>query len=215
MKAVIMAGGEGTRLRPITETMPKPLVETDGIPTLEHIFRLLLRHGITEAALTTRYLGDMIRAREGDEYISPAGERLELCYFEERDPLGTAGGVRQAEPFWRGGEPFLVISGDAMTDADLTAAEEFHRQKGSAVTVLLSYAPDPREYGTVILARGGRITGFSEKPAWQRALSGTVNTGIYILSRRRFLSRSAREKNATLQPICSRRCSSRAFRCTG
>ena len=117
MKAVIMAGGEGTRLRPITETMPKPLVETDGIPTLEHIFRLLLRHGITEAALTTRYLGDMIRAREGDEYISPAGERLELCYFEERDPLGTAGGVRQAEPFWRGGEPFLVISGDAMTDA--------------------------------------------------------------------------------------------------
>lgn len=182
MKAVIMAGGEGTRLRPITETMPKPLVETDGIPTLEHIFRLLLRHGITEAALTTRYLGDMIRAREGDEYISPAGERLELCYFEERDPLGTAGGVRQAEPFWRGGEPFLVISGDAMTDADLTAAEEFHRQKGSAVTVLLSYAPDPREYGTVILARGGRITGFSEKPAWQRALSGTVNTGIYIIS---------------------------------
>ncbi len=176
-------GRRGNKASPDNrKTMPKPLVETDGIPTLEHIFRLLLRHGITEAALTTRYLGDMIRAREGDEYISPAGERLELCYFEERDPLGTAGGVRQAEPFWRGGEPFLVISGDAMTDADLTAAEEFHRQKGSAVTVLLSYAPDPREYGTVILARGGRITGFSEKPAWQRALSGTVNTGIYIIS---------------------------------
>lgn len=182
MKAVIMAGGEGTRLRPITETMPKPLVEIDGVPVLEHIFRLLLRHGITEAALTTRYLGDMIKSREGDEYISPDGGRLDLCYFEEREALGTAGGVREAEPFWHGSEPFLVISGDAVTDADLTAAEEFHRQKGGAVTVLLSYAPDPREYGTVILAPGGRITGFSEKPAWQRALSGTVNTGIYIIS---------------------------------
>lgn len=182
MKAVIMAGGEGTRLRPITETMPKPLVEVGGIPVLEHIFRLLLRHGITEAALTTRYLGDVIRSREGDAYTSPAGERLGLCCFEEREPLGTAGGVRQAKPFWQGSEPFLVISGDAMTDFDLTAAEEFHRRKGGAVTVLLSYAPDPREYGTVIMSEGGRIIGFSEKPAWQRALSGTVNTGIYIIS---------------------------------
>lgn len=182
-----MAGGEGTRLRPITESMPKPLVAVGGIPVIEHIFRLLLDHGITEAAITTRYLGEMIEKRYRDGYEYPEGsteKHLLLRFFREDKPLGTAGGVKNAESFYGGDETFLVISGDAMTDIDLSEMISAHREKGAAVTIALSSAADPREYGTVLCDGDGRIARFIEKPAWQHVLTDSVNTGIYLISPR-------------------------------
>lgn len=180
-----MAGGEGTRLRPITENMPKPLVEVSGIPVIEHIFRLLMKHGISEAAVTTRYLGDMIKNRYGESYSAgnaSAAKTLRLRYFEEKLPLGTAGGVKNASEIYSDGEPFLVISGDAMTNTDISEMVSFHSEKNADVTIALSCAADPREYGTVLCGRDGRITKFIEKPAWQHVLTDAVNTGIYIIN---------------------------------
>lgn len=180
-----MAGGEGTRLRPITESMPKPLVEADGIPVIEHIFRLLIKHGVSEAAVTTRYLGDMIKNRYGASYSTGstgASRILRLRYYEEKLPLGTAGGVKNASEIYSDGKPFLVISGDAMTDTDISEMMSFHSEKEADVTVALSCAADPREYGTVLCGKEGRITKFIEKPAWQHVLTDAVNTGIYIIN---------------------------------
>lgn len=179
-----MAGGEGKRLRPITERIPKPLVEVGGIPIIEHIFKLLIKHNISEAWITTRYLGNLIEERFGDSYFLDGDNSAKLClrYSAEDTPLGTAGGVKKAFDSAGFDSSFLVISGDAMTDIDLSAAEAFHTQNSADVTIILSSASDPREYGTVLCGSDGRITRFIEKPAWQQVLTDTVNTGIYIIN---------------------------------
>jgi len=184
LKAIIMAGGEGKRLRPITERIPKPLVEVGGIPIIEHIFKLLIKHNISEAWITTRYLGNLIEERFGDSYFLDGDNSAKLClrYSAEDTPLGTAGGVKKAFDSAGFDSSFLVISGDAMTDIDLSAAEAFHTQNSADVTIILSSASDPREYGTVLCGSDGRITRFIEKPAWQQVLTDTVNTGIYIIN---------------------------------
>lgn len=184
MKAIIMAGGEGKRLRPITEKIPKPLVEVGGIPIIEHIFKLLIKHNISEAWITTRYLGNLIEERFGNSYLSNDNNqgRLSISYSYEDTPLGTAGGVKKAFDSAGFDSSFLVISGDAMTDIDLSAAESFHIQSSADITVILSSASDPREYGTVLCGSDGKITRFIEKPAWQQVLTDTVNTGIYIIN---------------------------------
>ncbi|MCL2107650.1 MAG: sugar phosphate nucleotidyltransferase, partial [Oscillospiraceae bacterium] len=175
MKAVIMAGGEGSRLRPLTCNCPKPLARLCGKPVLEYIFDLALRHGVTEATLTLGYLAGMVT----EQYRSGAYRQLKLGFVTEESPLGTAGGVALAARGWQ--EPFLVLSGDAMCDLDLSRARQFHQNSGAAVTIVGVEVEDPREYGLMRLDETGRVRGFIEKPAWGQATSNLANTGIYFI----------------------------------
>jgi mannose-1-phosphate guanylyltransferase / phosphomannomutase len=171
-----MAGGEGTRLRPMTANQPKPMLPVVNKPIMEHVLRLLKRHGFSETVVTVQFLASMVRNYFGD------GEEMgmSLQYATEEIPLGTAGSVRNAQDALRD-EPFLVISGDALTDLDLSELVKFHQQKGAMVTVALSRVPNPLEFGIVILDEDGRIQRFLEKPTWGQVFSDTVNTGIYVM----------------------------------
>ena len=171
-----MAGGEGSRLRPITANRPKPLVPVGNLPIMEHILGLLRRHGIHEVVCTLHYLADEIQSYFDDG--SDLG--VDLTYSIEDSPLGTAGSVKKAEELLRDGT-FIIVSGDALTDCDLTKAIEFHRKMGSIATLILSRVPNPLEFGVVITDNDGRIERFLEKPSWSEVFSDTVNTGMYIL----------------------------------
>ena len=175
MKAVIMAGGEGSRLRPLTCDRPKPKVPVMNRPLMEYGVELLQRHGFRESAVTLQYLPEKIRDHFGD------GRRfgVNLHYFVEEEPLGTAGSVKNAASLLD--ETFVVVSGDALTDFDLTAAVEFHRARNAAATLVLKSVENPLEYGVVMIDPEGRINRFLEKPGWGEVFSDTVNTGIYIL----------------------------------
>ncbi|MFC4767611.1 sugar phosphate nucleotidyltransferase [Effusibacillus consociatus] len=175
MKAVIMAGGKGTRLRPLTCHLPKPMVPLLDRPCMEYIIDLLKRHGITDIAVTVQYLPQVIKNHFGDG--SDFGIRLH--YFEETSPLGTAGSVKNAEEFLD--ETFLVISGDALTDFDLSLAIEYHKAKQAIGTLVLTQVEVPLEYGVVMTQEDGKIIRFLEKPSWSEVFSDTVNTGIYVL----------------------------------
>src|SRR5947207_2850198 len=176
MKAVVMAGGEGTRLRPLTSHRPKPLAPVLNKPIMEHIILLLKDHGITEIVVTLHYLADEIEGYFGDG--SEWG--VKLHYSVEDTPLGTAGSVKQAEDLLRD-DTFVIVSGDALTDIDLTKAIEFHTRKESLATIVLSHVPNPLEFGVVITDDEGRIRRFLEKPSWGEVFSDTVNTGMYVL----------------------------------
>ncbi|MEO8287625.1 MAG: mannose-1-phosphate guanyltransferase [Chloroflexota bacterium] len=175
MKAVIMAGGEGSRLRPLTIRRPKPMVPVVDRPAIVHILELLKRHGITEVVVTLQYLAAVIQEYLGDG----ANYGMKISYTVEESPLGTAGSVRQAIDMLD--DTFMVISGDALTDFDLTTAIRFHRQKKATATIVLKRMPNPLEYGVVIIDDNGRVRQFQEKPSWGEVFSDTVNTGIYIL----------------------------------
>ncbi|HYH27339.1 MAG TPA: sugar phosphate nucleotidyltransferase, partial [Actinomycetota bacterium] len=175
MKAVLMAGGQGTRLRPLTSNQPKPMLPIVGRPMMEHVLRLLREHGYTDVVATVQFLASVIR-----NYFGTGTELgVELAYSHEDEPLGTAGSVKKAEHFLD--DTFLVISGDAVTDIDLSAAAEAHRQRGAGVTVVLKRVEDPLEFGIVTTAEDGRIERFLEKPGWGEVFSDTINTGIYII----------------------------------
>ncbi|MBT2212249.1 mannose-1-phosphate guanyltransferase [Actinomadura sp. NEAU-AAG7] len=176
MKAVVMAGGEGTRLRPMTANQPKPLLPLVNRPIMEHVLRLLKRHGFTETVVTVQFLAALIRNYFGD------GDELgmALSYATEEIPLGTAGSVRNAGEALRD-DPFLVISGDALTDIDLTDMVRFHRRSGALVTIGLKRVPNPLEFGIIIVDDEGRVRRFLEKPTWGQVFSDTVNTGIYVM----------------------------------
>ncbi len=171
-----MAGGEGSRLRPLTANRPKPLVPICNVPIMEHILTLLRRHHIEDVVATVHYLADEIQGYFGDG--SDFGVKLQ--YSVERTPLGTAGSVKNAEA-QLAGETFLIISGDALTDCDLTKAIEFHRAKKSLATLVLYRVAEPLEFGVVITDENHRVERFLEKPSWSEVFSDTVNTGIYIL----------------------------------
>ncbi|NLM53009.1 MAG: NTP transferase domain-containing protein [Firmicutes bacterium] len=175
MKAIIMAGGEGSRLRPLTCDRPKPMVPLVNRPMMEHIVALLKAYGFTDIGVTLQYLPEQIKNYFGD------GRQfgVKMQYFVEDSPLGTAGSVKNSGDFLD--ETFIVISGDALTDFDLQKAVDFHRQKGGIATLVLTSVETPLEYGVVIADKDGRITRFLEKPAWGEVFSDTVNTGIYIL----------------------------------
>jgi len=175
MKAVVMAGGEGSRLRPLTSGIPKPLVPVVGKPVMEHILRLLRKHGVTDVVVTLQYLGSAIRDYFGDG--SDFG--VDITYVVEDSPLGTAGSVKNAQEFLD--EPFIVISGDALTDIDLGAVMRYHEEKGAAATIVLTSVPNPLEYGVVITSPDGTIKRFLEKPSWGEVFSDQVNTGIYVI----------------------------------
>ena len=171
-----MAGGEGSRLRPMTANQPKPLLPVVNRPLMEHVLRLLRRHGTTDTVVTVQFLASLVRTYFGD------GDELgmNLSYATEQTPLGTAGSVKNAEAALSD-DTFLVISGDALTDIDLTALAQAHRAKGSLVTVCLARRPDPLEFGIVITDADDRIERFLEKPTWGQVFSDTVNTGIYVM----------------------------------
>jgi len=175
VKAVVMAGGEGTRLRPLTSNQPKPMVPIVGKPCMEHILELLRRHNLTDVVVTLAFMPQAIRSYFGD------GESLgmNITYSVEESPLGTAGSVKQA--VGEGDESLLVISGDALCDIDLTSLLEFHREKKAAVTIALKSVENPLEFGIVVTDDEGRIERFLEKPSWGQVFSDTINTGIYVL----------------------------------
>jgi len=171
-----MAGGEGTRLRPMTANQPKPLLPVVNKPIMDHVLRLLRRHSFDETIVTVQFLASMVRNYFGD------GEEfgMSLQYATEDIPLGTAGSVKNAETALRDA-PFLVVSGDALTDIDLSDLVRFHKDNQALVTVALARVPDPLEFGIVIANADGRIERFLEKPTWGQVFSDTVNTGIYVM----------------------------------
>jgi mannose-1-phosphate guanylyltransferase/mannose-1-phosphate guanylyltransferase/phosphomannomutase len=169
MKAMVLAAGLGTRLRPLTYEITKPMVPVLDRPVMAHILDLLDRHGFEDVIANLHYFPDSIKKH--------FGERLEYRYEEEL--LGTAGGVRACSEFF-GEDAFLIISGDALTDIDLGAFVARHRAAGGIATLSVKKVSDTREYGVVLHDREGRITGFQEKPEPDEALSDLGNCGIYI-----------------------------------
>ncbi|NER83393.1 MAG: NTP transferase domain-containing protein, partial [Leptolyngbya sp. SIO1D8] len=176
MRAVLMAGGSGTRLRPLTCDLPKPMVPILNRPIAEHIINLLKRNGIHEVIATLYYLPDVMR-----DYFQDGREfGVQMTYAVEEDqPLGTAGCVKNIADLLD--DTFLVISGDGVTDLDLQAAIQFHKEKGSKATLVLAHVPNPVEFGVVITDKEQRIKRFLEKPSTSEIFSDTVNTGTYIL----------------------------------
>ncbi|HYZ99963.1 MAG TPA: nucleotidyltransferase family protein, partial [Acidimicrobiales bacterium] len=175
MKAVIMAGGEGTRLRPLTSNAPKPMMPIANTPMMEHIVRLLRQHGFDDIVVTIAFLGNHIRDYFGDG--SELGVRM--VYATEETPLGTAGSVLNARDGLR--ERFLVISGDVVTDFDLDAIVRFHEEREAVATIGLTPVEDPLEFGIVITRDDGSVERFLEKPTWGQVFSDTINTGIFVL----------------------------------
>jgi mannose-1-phosphate guanylyltransferase/phosphomannomutase len=175
MKAVIMAGGEGSRLRPLTSNQPKPMAPLVNRPMMEHIVTLLRRHGFDDIVVTVAYMANSIRTYFGDG--SEFGVRIQ--YAIEDEPMGTAGSVGNAKGVLD--DRFLVISGDVLTDVDLTAIVDFHDQHKAMATIGLCAVEDPLEYGIVILRDDGSVERFLEKPTWGQVFSDTINTGIYVV----------------------------------
>ncbi len=180
MKAVILAGGEGTRLRPLTSNQPKPMMPLVNRPMLEHIVTLLSRHGFDDIVVTVAYLGNQIRDYFGDG--SEFGVRMR--YATEDSPLGTAGSVRNAADELD--DTFLVISGDVLTDIDLAELVKEHRASDAFASIALKRVQNPLEFGIVITKPDGEIERFLEKPTWGQVFSDTINTGIYVLEPRVF-----------------------------
>ena len=170
-----MAGGEGTRLRPLTSNQPKPMLPMANRPMMEHVVRLLRQHGMTDIVVTVAFMANAIRNYFGDG--SELGVRM--VYATEETPLGTAGSVLNARDELD--ERFLVISGDVLTDIDLSAVVDFHEQKGALATLALCSVENPLEFGIVITREDGSIERFLEKPTWGQVFSDTINTGIYVL----------------------------------
>jgi mannose-1-phosphate guanylyltransferase len=172
---MVLAAGLGTRLRPLTYELPKPMVPVLGRPVMGHILRLLEAHGFRDVIANLHYFPDQVRDTFGDG--SDYGLQLEYRFEEEL--LGTAGGVRNVRDHF-GDETFLIVSGDALTDVDLSALWRRHQQSGGIGTLALKRVHDTREYGVVIVDDDGRIQGFQEKPDPAEALSDLGNCGIYI-----------------------------------
>ncbi len=190
MKAVVLAGGEGVRMRPLTCDVPKPLLRLCGKPNIEYVLDMLFSAGCDEAIVTACYLADEIR-----EYVNRVAPTrysgMSLRVIEEADPRGTAGSVKDASAhFGRSAsgeiagltEPFLVISGDCITDFDLKNFREMHMESNNEISILLAHVKDPREYGLVKLNKLGKVSEFIEKPDWSRATGDLANTGIYFVN---------------------------------
>jgi mannose-1-phosphate guanylyltransferase/mannose-1-phosphate guanylyltransferase/phosphomannomutase len=173
---MILAAGLGTRLRPLTYLMPKPMAPVLNRPVMEHIARLLAGHGFTNVIANLSYLPEQIRDQFGDG--SEFG--IELSYSEEPEPLGTAGGVGKVRDFLAQSESFLIISGDALTDIDLAAMREAHEAHDGVATLVVKRVKDTSEYGVIVTGADGRIQGFQEKPDPAEALSDLANCGIYM-----------------------------------
>lgn len=177
MKAIIMAGGEGRRLKPVSGDMPKPLVPLCGRSIMEHIIELLKSCGISDLCAALKYRPGDIMSTFGDG--SALGVKLQ--YRIEQEALGTAGGVKNCADFY-GDEDFLVISGDAACDFDLKLLIEAHKKNMPAVTMALYPHEQPLQYGLALCDSSNCVHSFIEKPDWAHVVTNLVNTGIYIIS---------------------------------
>jgi len=175
MKGIVLAGGEGRRLKPLTQSRPKPLLPVAGRPCVDYVLRSLINSGVRELIVTTAYMSDtLIRSvSEGLAY------EASILYTFEATPAGTAGSVKRVASFIDG--TFVVAMGDVLVDLDVRPLIEFHRRKKSVATIALTEVEDPTEYGIVGLDKGGRIQRFKEKPSREEAFSNLVNAGIYVL----------------------------------
>jgi len=174
-KAMVMAAGLGTRLRPLTDLISKPMAPIVNKPVMEHIINLLKNHGYSDIVCNLHYYPDAIKSHFGD------GQKwgINIIYSFEEFLMGTAGGVKNVEGFFDG-ETFLVISGDALTDVDLSQTLDFHKEKGGIATLILTEVEDPSQYGVVLVDRDLKITGFQEKPLPGEEKSNLANSGIYV-----------------------------------
>ena len=175
MKAVIMCGGAGTRLRPLTENVPKPLIRLLGVSTLEHIIQKLIQSGFTDLYLSLGY-----KSQDIIDFCERKKFRADIRYRTESRPLGTAGGVKNC--VGETNEPVIVLSGDNIFDFDLKKICENHDKRSADVTIVATERKDPREYGVILRNKQGLVTSFQEKPTWEKADSNLINTGIYILN---------------------------------
>ncbi|MFW6113690.1 MAG: nucleotidyltransferase family protein, partial [Actinomycetota bacterium] len=175
MQAVILVGGQGTRLRPLTLTTPKPMLPLMNRPFLEFQIQLCLRHGISDIIMSTAYLPGVFMEHFGDG--SSLG--VKMTYVTEDEPLDTCGAVKNVEEHIKG--PFLVFNGDILSNLDLTTLIAYHREKGAKATISLTRVEDPTAYGLVPLDRTGRIVEFLEKPSWEKVVTDLINAGTYVL----------------------------------
>jgi mannose-1-phosphate guanylyltransferase len=175
MQALILAGGEGTRLRPLTWTVPKPVVPLANRPFITYMIDWLERHGFDEIVMSCGFLADGVREVLGTGKVN----RVTIRYVDEPEPLGTAGAVKLAEPVL--GERFAVLNGDVLTDLDLSRLHDFHEARGALATLGLFPVEDPSSYGVVVTDPEGRVEDFLEKPAPGTAPTNHVNAGMYIL----------------------------------
>jgi len=176
LKAVILAGGEGTRLRPLTDNIPKPLIPVAGRPCVEYAIRSLVVGGFREMVITTGYLSDKLIRKIGD------GRRLgaHILYSFESTPAGTAGAVKMVSTFLEG--PFITMSGDTVLDVDLKSIYRAHTESGADVTMAVTEVEDPTEYGVVQTDSDGFVMRFQEKPRKEEAFSRLINAGIYVIN---------------------------------
>lgn len=176
IKALILAGGLGTRLRPLTYTRPKPLLPIANRPHIEHVLDLLQRHGVVDVVLTTSYLAEAFeQARAKAE-----SRGMDVVVTHEPEPLGTGGAIKHAAAFV-GAETFLAFNGDVLTDVDLGTLLEFHRDRSAQATMLLTPVDDPSAYGVVTTEDTGKVRAFIEKPPKEEAPTDLINTGVYVL----------------------------------
>lgn len=176
MKAMVMAAGLGTRLRPLTDFLPKPMVPIANRPVLHHLLNLLAKHDVREVGINVHVFPELFTAYFGDG----AALGLEIRWSEEAELLGTAGGTKRLEDFW-GRETILVTSGDGLHDVDVTALLGHHRRCRALATLAVKPVDDPSAYGVVILDRDSRIRGFQEKPKRDEARSDLANCGVYVI----------------------------------
>jgi len=176
MKAVIIAGGLGTRLRPLTYNRPKPIVSVANKPFVLHQIELLKKYGITEIILNLHYLPKAMEMILGD------GRDLgvKIYYSIEKNPLGTAGAVKNAEKYFDDG-PMIVFNGDILTNIDIAHLVSFHKKKKAKITIALTEVEDPTPYGLVITDEAGRVEKFLEKPSWESVTTKNINAGIYVI----------------------------------
>jgi mannose-1-phosphate guanylyltransferase len=177
MRAVILVGGEGTRLRPLTYTVPKQMLPVVEVPIIERVVGHLVEHGVTDVVLSLGYRPDAFTAAYPDGRCAGAS----LTYVVEATPLDTAGAIRFAATEAGIGDPFLVLNGDVLTDLDLTALVGFHRRRGGEATIALAPVPDPSAFGVVVTAEDGRVDAFIEKPPPGTAPTNLINAGTYVL----------------------------------
>lgn len=178
MKAIVLAGGEGTRLRPLTSTRPKPLMPVADRPCIDYILSSLIEAGIKKIIIATHYLSDKLIKAIGDGLEYDAS----IVYTFEETPAGTAGAVKRVEDFID--DTFIVAMGDIVADVDIQALIDFHKERKSAATIALTRVDDPSQYGVAAINEKGKILRFQEKPKKEEAFSNLVNAGIYVLERR-------------------------------
>jgi mannose-1-phosphate guanylyltransferase/phosphomannomutase len=175
MKAVIMAGGFGTRLRPLTYNIPKPMVPVFNLPMMEHIILLLRKHNIRDIIALLYFQSHFITDYFGDG----SNWDVKIRYVRAEADFGTAGSVKNAEKYLD--ERIIIISGDVLTDFNLSKILEFHSAKNAEATIALTHHPNPLQFGVVLTNETGEISRFLEKPSWGQVFSDTINTGIYVL----------------------------------